>query len=100
MKIIHRQLVEDALDRAGVVPDVVIHESYSGRGMYGERCFGVTGSPGMMARFMAELATLEFRADPSADRAKWATELADSLCTDSMGHDTIFYFPDVKISEW
>lgn len=58
---------------------------YSGRGMYGERCLGFTGSVGDLFQFAVRLAELD---------QDLATDLGDAgMRSDSMGRSEIFYWP-------
>jgi len=62
---------------------------YSGRGMYGKTCIGFTmPGDGALLLGMALMAVLD---------EDEATEMARMLRTDSMGRDTIFYFPGVTL---
>lgn len=94
MELIERALVAEALDNAGLDEDA-IRTGYSGRGMYGEMCFGVV-VPGFnqAARFLVELATLMV----DHDEPGTAGELADAMRSDNMGMDMIFYFPGWELT--
>ncbi|MBQ6358463.1 MAG: hypothetical protein IJI97_05840 [Clostridia bacterium] len=82
-------------------------DDYSGRGMDGAKCFGLIGDFRLLAKFlvaMAELEMMEYPDDggeynPGDNEAKWAIRLADEVVSDRMGHDTIYYFPGIKLSE-
>lgn len=77
-----------ALDALG--PEGKLHESYSGRAMYGDTCFGVVGSRAECFVFLAGLANafVMNEGDPEA-----AIELAEVAQMDNMGLDLIMYFP-------
>lgn len=80
------QILINAIHDAGYEP-----RSYSGRGMYGRSCVGVTVDRGTSA-FNLAAEIIASSADP--------VEMADSLCKlnvsqDSMGLDSIIYFPNV-----
>ena len=67
---------------------------YSGRSMYGDECVGVTTSDGMArvtANIIEEYVHL-FGETP--DSAIW-----DNVRTDSMGLDTVIYWPRIKYTE-
>lgn len=83
-------LIRTAVDLAGLYDDSdTIRTDYSGRGMYGDRCFGiVVADQREAARVLVNLATLD---------GDLAVELADRWTTDSMGMTTIVYFPGVAI---
>ena len=73
------------------------HADYSGRGMFGEKCFGfVVETP--------EAAIAEIQADingiyePEELRQEFS-ELLQHSRRDSMGFDTILYFPGYQTTE-
>jgi hypothetical protein len=76
--------------------------SYSGRGMYGRQCVGAELERSMSAfTFALELTRAALDSATSEDPAGEVYELIDQLTqlrtsSDSMGLDTILYFPDVK----
>lgn len=70
---------------------------YSGRGMYGRECFGVYGTPSGFASFMFALGCLTGEADGEFDNIE--REIGSGvLRIDSLGLDTIFYWPALKYS--
>lgn len=80
----------DSLDRAGLCEDA-LYEDYSGRGMYGAKCVGLTGSAADFAMFAAALSEeLGFET---------ARDILARLASDSMGLEMIFYFPGVNFEE-
>lgn len=89
MTTVSRITIEDALARADLDEDA-IYEDYSGRGMYGASCFGIThaGAREVLA-FIAHLATIDEEA---------ALLLAERATEDSMGRGTITYFPGVDLA--
>lgn len=62
--------------------------SYSGRGMYGEQCLGITIDGDLIgfAMWLAACLTEEGHFD-------LAESLAAQACTDSLGRGSILYFP-------
>ena len=79
------------------IGDDEIYHGYVGRGMWGESCFGIIGDLSLFAHFMAALgAVLAEEEDGDPYRAM---ELADAARSDSMGTDTIYYFPGWNIEE-
>ena len=82
--------------------DVKFTDTYSGRGMYGERCFGITGSN---AEIMTFLLSVAFKAgeaegagyETSPERDLFELLNGSSPSTDSMGYDLIMYWPRVQI---
>ena len=85
------QLLLESTDHADNI------RSYSGRAMYGKPCLGVTTSS--LGDLIADVmwAAAEWTQDePDFDRdVAEAAEAFRSMRTDSMGHDTIVYFPSV-----
>jgi hypothetical protein len=94
---ITRSLIMDAVAIAQIDGDIDIYEKYSGRGMYGRTCVGVTldnadqGYP-----FIAAL-TLALIGEDEDDGGDDAIELASRAVTDSLGRGTILYFPGVTL---
>jgi hypothetical protein len=92
-KTIDREVIECALNDAGLDWSD-LGDTYSGRGMYGERClsFIVEGKRVQrdLCRFFIWLTNnlLEDGDDMDA-----ATDLADAVSTDDLGLDMIVYFP-------
>lgn len=87
---IPRDVIVEAAENANIDPDN-IREDYSGRGMYGQTCFGiVVANMSEFLRFMLEIE----RADCGFDYTDY---LADCVDQDSMGYDCILYFPGVKL---
>jgi hypothetical protein len=77
-----------AADQAGFDPETAIRENYSGRGMYGTECVGVTGSTAELVAFVVTLTTI---LNDNGDDADWVTNVRQ----DSMGLQTIWYWPGV-----
>lgn len=67
-----------------------IYREYSGRGMFGATCFGIVVNA-------IGASYLVFAALSHVLGQENLTELATSACEDSMGRDTIVYFPEFKI---
>lgn len=78
------QILIDSLRDAGYEP-----QSYSGRGMYGRSCIGVTVPRGTSAfKLACQVIAASYMSQALAE------DLADVLVReDSMGLDTILYFP-------
>jgi len=71
--------------------------SYSGRGMMGKRCLAVvTKSQGKL--FSSVLTAIVDQGLSPADINDYA-EAFESMRSDSMGHDIVFYFPTVEFDE-
>lgn len=75
--------------------------SYSGRSMYGRECLGVTThSMGDLIADVMVAAADWTQDEPDGDRAAGdAAEAFRQMRTDSMGHDTIVYFPGVPFTD-
>lgn len=67
---------------------------YSGRGMMGVECVGVT---------LEEETTLKFTANvvvgASDDEREYLSDIFGRAKTDSMGYNTIIYFPTMKFTD-
>ena len=67
-----------------------VQTDYSGRGMYGAKCFGiVTDDPFRVVGSMSMALGME-------DHYDLAIDLYSNTCTDNMGLSKIVYFPDVE----
>lgn len=98
---IARELIETTCDTAAIDRDEITN-TYSGRGMYGERCFGVTVAPRAMPRFLVTLGSTltdlaHQRNQPGP--TELATDLAFAATTDSMGREVIVYFPGWALTD-
>jgi len=72
--------------------------SYSGRGMYGKKCLAVTISrDASLAGFVAKtmLSFISEYGDASTG-AEMLVNMFEQSKTDSMGLDTVLYFPSIK----
>lgn len=116
-KIILRRWIQTALDNMGQDPEEAIYEDYSGRGMYGDTCFGFTlESTKQIATLSAELcrqAMYEAAETRNNGRAPTAEEIENDTATgidivvnlfdaareDSMGRGAIVYFPGWTLAE-
>lgn len=86
-----RNLVKNEL-----LSDCSISENYSGRGMYGRKCFGIVIDRYTSACAMAfQLAALLAK-EGEEDLLGW---LSGNVKEDSMGLGTIVYFPDIQWPE-
>lgn len=88
MRKVPRDTIEEAIGIS--CRDVELYESYSGRFMYGEHCFGLVGTHEGIQAAMVEIAILD---------NQLGRELSRASRQDSMGHDVIIYFPDYQIEE-
>jgi hypothetical protein len=87
-RVVARHVLDTICDMADLEPDAVRAE-YSGRGMYGQTCFGVTMAPDEVARFREALSAVTPHIGLS-----WADASVDSL-----GMDVIVYFPRWRLAE-
>jgi len=90
---IEKDVILTALYEAGLAEDD-IRWDYSGRGMYGQTCFGIVGSLLDYTGFLLQLAS-----DTTGDRWDVAYDLSQRVNTDSMAMQTIFYFPGIKVTD-
>ena len=67
-----------------------VRTDYSGRGMYGETCLGITG------QYLTTIDVLEVLERAFDDEGK-ARDFMHRVNTDSMGRGTIFYFPGYSV---
>ena len=88
--------------------DIEPHPHYSGRGMYGKQCVGVVGGSAQLVVFLLRCVPKidqKFSIDviEYADgRNDYDVEFSDewlNMKTDSMGRDTIYYWPGVHAAE-
>lgn len=93
-----RKLIESALIEADIDLEDVRWD-YSGRWMYGKRCFGFTVYGNALTAFGRFLIQLMLLADSRDEAEDIAGALADRVATDDMGKGTIVYFPHITITE-
>jgi hypothetical protein len=91
-RTILRRDFTDALEAAGL-NEYEITEGYSGRGMYGATCFGVTVEPSNLRYVYAALGYTMGSAEAADDDMETAEALLRTAAWDSMGRDFIVYFP-------
>lgn len=77
-----------------------IRTDYSGRGMNGATCLGITGSVRDLAMFAVALTERETEAADQDEDLPWisAGRIIDRVESDGYGHETIFYFPGVVVT--
>ncbi len=74
--------------------EVSFRNDYSGRGMYGKSCVGITGSKSGCMQIIAEVIKASVN-----DTEMTVEEVVDMLLNfeqDSMGLDVILYWPDLE----
>ena len=91
--IIDRDIILRALYDAGL-DEEDLYENYSGRAMYGDKCFGVVGSIGDLVKFVLALSSYDARGELGGD-IDWVADVV----TDGMGMQSIFYWPGVNVSK-
>lgn len=83
-----KQIIEDSGHKV---------RSYSGRGMYGKECLGVTVGRSGIGKLVADI--IMQLADMHEDTPhSVVAEAFEGMCTDSMGTGTIVYFPDTPFT--
>lgn len=81
------QIIEDECDQAGLE----FRSGYSGHGMCGRKCVGMVGDMGELA-----LALMSIGSRIEESSAGWPS----SAAWDSMGLDSIVYFPGITADDW
>lgn len=77
----------------GIVEDY--RTGYSGRGMYGGKCVGIVGSMADFINFVKSIAERVYVDEEDEAIDFWA--YLDDVEIDSMGLDSIFYWPRVQV---
>lgn len=92
-----RRAIYKALEEYGLE----VRDDYSGRCMYGDRCFGFTGGPEAVTQFFSFMHAFASgtEGEEIEDNAEQFFEELPNLSWDSMGLDMIFYFPRVTVEE-
>lgn len=86
-----------ALVRAGLSEYNASYD-YSGRFMYGAKCFGVTVDS--MDEFVKFMFAVAGNASESDEEAEFAEALSEGVRQDSMGKGFIFYWPEVQVEHF
>ena len=89
-----RRVIDDA-------EDVNIRNDYSGRGMYGRRCVGITGRKADCMTVIGEVIKLAHSESAHNDELDFdsAVDLLMSFDQDSMGYDVILYWEDIQAED-
>ena len=95
MNVLTRQRIDDVLDAADL-DESIIYREYLGRGMFGERCFGIIGSSRDAFMFIGAYAYVIGQEDEDPQQI---FDLADAVMSDNLGKDMIFYFPGWTIED-
>lgn len=97
------RMVKEAVEAVGDDEQVSFYNGYSGRGMYGSECVGITGSKSECMKLIAEVIKLAHEASASDDEVEF-DDVVDCLLDyeqDSMGRsDVIIYWRQLnKLTE-
>lgn len=95
MEINKRDLI-DFLYAADVDPDEDVRWNYSGRGMYGRTCFGIVGKLDDLLKFVYFCGVTD-GIEQENDRESIFADMMSGVCSDSMGYDTIYYWPELVV---
>lgn len=91
-----RKIWNEIINGAGI-PAESVYLDYSGRSMYGRACPGIIGGLGTFAVFMAQVGYMNAESD-GVETWVDVEELGRMARTDSMGYDTIYYFPELELT--
>lgn len=89
MREIPADVLTEAAYNVGLEREDIREFDYNGR-YYAKNCFGIVGGIREYSEFLVEVASLE---ELGSEYASW---LIDTVTTDSMGLNTIFYFPGIQ----
>ncbi len=91
-----QQMIEEACEQTeGSDYEVNFRNDYSGRGMYGRTCVGITGDRRGCMRLIADViksAYIQSVEDNKIDKDE-AVDILLDFDQDSMGYDVIIYWP-------
>ena len=74
---------------------VTLHATYSGRGMFGRKCFGISGRGSSAFVLMQLMQTLLSQSELTL--VAFVEDLSPhQISSDNLGLDTIIYWPDVE----
>lgn len=93
--------LNDVLYDAGLTPEENLRTDYSGRGMCGKTCIGVTLSSSEVAAFWISVGQtiISLQNNDRDELAREFENLGADYATDNMGLDMIIYFPRVQAPE-
>ena len=82
---------------------IQVHTHYSGRGMRGKECFGISGDGKAIHSFYSAMYELA-QDDAFFDEANEFWDRKHTICMDDMGLGVIIYFPSIQVKsndeEW
>lgn len=97
-------LIERLKDACEYDGEISFRDDYSGRGMYGKECVGISGGYSACQRLIAEVIIQIGQGmqaandgDPDFDEFEEAVRKLMNFASDSMGSDVILYFPRIKV---
>jgi hypothetical protein len=73
--------------------ELIYIPSYSGRGMYGDRCVAVSGAKSAIEELLRELIRQEILYNDNREEAEDTVQSLLARSTDSMGRGTVHYWP-------
>lgn len=98
MQTVNFEVLKSAAESAGL-GDSAIRMGYSGRGMFGRKCFGIVGGPPDLVAFFEELseASLENGDDGryGALTLDLVQAMREGIATDDMARELIYYWPNI-----
>lgn len=93
------QINVDLAERLGDILDGDVHTDYSGRGMMGDECFGISTSQTGWDLSRSVQEELD-HAEPGTDEYAVFDYLSEhNPRTDSLGMQTIYYWPGLTVTE-
>lgn len=95
-----REQLEEVLMDAGLDPNLTsdVRWDYSGRFMYGRTCLGIVGTHQHLVALAVEVGRRIEWGNQDVDWEYLSRRLVD-VRVDSLGTDSIFYWPDVQVVE-
>jgi hypothetical protein len=79
------------------IDGITLYPAYSGRGMYGRTCFGIVTDepiPAMIRLTRTLMETCDIEPEETLDLLD---ALAEGACQDSMGLQSIIYWPHIRV---
>lgn len=97
-KVLSEESFAEIVDVAVVDVDDVTTD-YSGRGMYGMQCLGLTVSLAGLAHFLVQVTTLYDEKVADDNEPEWEPDWFTQPESDQLGLGMIFYFPTVTVEK-
>lgn len=92
--------LENLLYDADIDVPQQVRWDYSGRGMYDQTCFALVGDLDDLLRVVFAMGVHDGVADADEENStdlRFGGEMLTGVRSDSMGHDTVYYWPNVTI---